>query len=96
MEKHTPGPWIAKRSGNCSPSFGVVIESGELLVGGARLSECEANAHLIAAAPDLLSALKSCLSAIDQNAYLAPRGSSLDEAFIKARAAIAKATGSKS
>ena len=55
--KHTPGPWNYDRSG-----YSLYVNSGRELVtalsmDGKRLETSEANARLIAAAPDLLSAL---------------------------------------
>jgi hypothetical protein len=47
------------------------------------------------AAPDLLDALMAYQQAYDENPHLGPRGSAVDQAFIKARAAIEKATGDK-
>lgn len=95
---HTPGPWI-----ECAPEVGGVIsENYRLITGGA---ECEAqaddtsqwgreclrisgyispaNARLIAAAPDLLEALKELVAISDRK----------HDAWDKAHAAIAKATG---
>jgi hypothetical protein len=49
-DKHTPSPWTVQRG----------INDWDILVGNARLAgyiEREANARLIAAAPDLLDAL---------------------------------------
>jgi hypothetical protein len=43
---------------------------------------------------EILEALKAYHRAYDENPHLGPRGSAVDQAFIKARAAIAKATGS--
>lgn len=48
----------------------------------------EANARLVAAAPDLLEALEEIVSAADGDGW-----KPLDANLIKARAAIAKATG---
>lgn len=86
---HTPGPWrvsgyrlavLAELNG-----IKVVIADCNRTLG---YSESEANARLLAAAPDLLEALQLILTA-DQ------RGFDLD--YIKgcARAAISKATRSK-
>ncbi len=60
MNAHTPGPW---RLSSTSPE--VVLAGRDIVVadtlqsGGTQLSECAANARLIAAAPDLLAALLS-------------------------------------
>ena len=58
---------------------------------GAQSPECEANARLIAAAPDLLEALEMCTKAM---ASVLPDFNPYDQAaYDKARAAIAKAKG---
>jgi len=64
MSKHTPGPW--KFTGGYAPA--VKTQTGHHIcggilgipdqIGGYSLAECSANARLIAAAPDLLAALK--------------------------------------
>ena len=56
--KHTPGPWNYDRSG-----YSLYVNSGRELVtalsmDGKRLETSEANARLIAAAPDLLKSLE--------------------------------------
>ena len=88
MTQHTPGPWSVYHSD--TPEFsGHVIHCG----GPARLAlvpldsvSAEANASLIAAAPDLLAALAYCLPRVHR--HLA------DEAELaKVRAAIAKVEG---
>ena len=81
--KHTPGPWNYDRSG-----YSLYVNSGRELVtalsmDGKRLETSEANARLIAAAPDLLEALER---------YVHHFGDPLK----CARTAIAKATGEKS
>jgi len=79
--KHTPGPWTVWEEG------GVYVDSPTYLVcsvygpGPAVL----ANARLIAAAPELLEALKDVMERlVDRH--------EADESAVKARAAIAKAT----
>lgn len=68
MSKHTPGPWEAGPNprGICSNEY-VVRPAGEF-PHGAWVADCGmgddesiANAHLIAAAPEMLEALKSAL-----------------------------------
>ncbi len=87
MSAHTPGPW-RYMSGTHSLYDG--DGRAVALVYGPRGIDCsrrDANARIIAAAPELLEALKEMLSAWDEDpAYGA---ASAD----KARAAIAKATG---
>ena len=83
--KHTPGPWII---GNPTEIHDV---DGTRIVMCCQTSDdvtddaSEANARLIAAAPELLEALKGVVRVADR---------ATDE-FDAARAAIAKATGSR-
>ena len=99
MSKHTPGPWIQVRDGRsvCAPSFlgvsvafcgdcTVVSKEGKYSISK---DEAQANARLVAAAPDLLEALLwlADWSETDPNA---PGDLSAREV---ARAAIVKAEG---
>lgn len=97
MNKHTPGPWWLQADGvgwyvECTPERGhsVAYVRAEVEEDDPDTpdAEKEANARLIAAAPDLLDALKELL---DQDEH------GEDEIWVrnKARAAIAKATGEK-
>ena len=93
MSAHTPGPWVTIRSGMRDNSAVATIEEkppemeepNYWLVAQANTlrDEWEANARLIAAAPDLLEALEMLLEF--------PK---TGPAITAARAAIAKATGS--
>jgi hypothetical protein len=85
MSKHTPGPW------HTAGEQGVQIRSAKdqiAKVWTMRGNEWKANARLIAAAPELLEALKEIVDAADGAGW-----EQLDPSFKKARAAIAKATG---
>lgn len=88
MSKHTPGPW---RIGAQPPNGELTIGTEQgLMVAVATTGldmPTEANARLIAAAPDLLEALER-IANMDSMSY-----HSLESAKITARAAIAKATG---
>lgn len=98
MSKHTPGPWVIKEIDHdegARVSFGLV-GCGCRVYG---MPEGEANARLIAAAPDLLAALESCAAECERAANaLGGRESSplvagcLLNRAAEARAAIAKAT----
>ena len=112
MNKHTPGPWTAQRSGRNERMLGkknwnpddphqcalavyarskvctLADEYGTDAEERAMRAEQEANAHLIAAAPDLLAALREYLER--HEASCEPSG--LPE-YEQARAAIAKAEG---
>ena len=101
MSKHTPGPWEwygpnllcggERQSENILNS----ADDGRPYGDHAALIEhhwdgdvAKANARLIAAAPELLEALKEIVDAADGAGW-----EQLDPSFKKARAAIAKATG---
>ena len=94
--KHTKGPWIVRRAGfptDGAFDFGIAgaidgrsycIAEAFGRVGDDVRPDAEANARLIAAAPDMLEALKHLVHWHDQ---LGP------DDVAKATAAIAKATG---
>ena len=89
--KHTPGPWVEKY-GTLYGSNGekVVCSSNGLAFGSVNSwPDAAANARLIAAAPELLEALQAIISDMDSEF-----GTDYD--YNKARAVIAKATGSTS
>ncbi len=65
---HTPGPWMTKRAAvqtDGAYDFAVVTETTDIIAetfgrsGVATYHDAEANARLIAAAPELLAALKA-------------------------------------
>jgi hypothetical protein len=103
--KHTPGPWryvdesdmtpeepfwIGAEHPTCGFVSHACVRSGS--TESDELGDLEANARLIAAAPELLEALKNLLCGCtdgDGERWIPPRGC-LDDA----KAAIAKATGS--
>ena len=87
--KHTPGPWNYDRSG-----YSLYVNSGRELVtalsmDGKRLETSEANARLIAAAPDMLDALQRAREVLLWNLGDDAR---IDAAFDAVTAAINKAT----
>jgi hypothetical protein len=86
--KHTPGPWKAKFQGGKHGRVYVANMNGQNVVDAGAVSVVDAT--LIAAAPELLTALIKCA---DQLEII--KGMVHDEraALIDARAAIAKATG---
>jgi hypothetical protein len=81
MAEHTPAPWTADRRGGV---WGIVREQGCDLILCSH-DHAEADAHLVAAAPDLLEALEDILRIYD-------RGGGIGHIH-RARAAIAKARG---
>ena len=88
---HSPGPWIAVHCADDGGEFSIHAANGihvALSIGGTK-SEA-ANARLIAAAPELLEALRGLMK-LDEE--LSSEGAI--EALDKARAAIAKATGAQ-
>jgi hypothetical protein len=90
MSKHTPGPWIYKGFVTDSDFSGwrVYLPTRYrrvITVEGTSAGEADANARLVAAAPELLAALKGVLRVADRKT---------DE-FDAARAAIAKAEGAE-
>jgi hypothetical protein len=94
--KHTPGPWQWYRYGK-SKNSPVKVETAEKVVaeiiwcGHGNHATRIANARLIAAAPDLLEALRAVLR--DCNLRELGHGGRMDQAIAASRAAIAKADG---
>lgn len=91
MSKHTKGPWVARVVRGMNASVYGPDEKSVASVGNARsrsTEECEANAHLIAAAPELLEELSELVNLIAHE-YPAQQKTWLEGA----RKAIAKARG---
>jgi len=84
--KHTPGPWRYNGKTDVYNANGATI--CELYKGYQSIPECRANAHLIAAAPDLLEAMEGLLAWEPRQKDHAER-----LAWEDALAAIAKAKG---
>ena len=100
MSKHTPGPWLTAiqecHTGDIATVYHttdgwVSIWSENWAITGMDREEQSANARLIAAAPDLLEALKLMVEQFTKGN--APSTVKDSETRIKAHAAIAKATG---
>ena len=103
--KHTPGPWVYAREYGASvteaPKITTVARCADFVIGlecdypggdyrnGDPSGDEEADARLIAAAPDLLDALETMLMQFTKT----PSTLKDSEARVKAHAAIAKATG---
>jgi hypothetical protein len=94
MSKHTPGPWLLHgriTQGNHLPCSAVTAKTLIAKVYSEAYNDIDeetANAILIAAAPELLEALKEFVEWIEQGDY--------DISFLaKAQAAIAKAEGAQ-
>ncbi|MEI6474581.1 MAG: hypothetical protein WCO75_04240 [Planctomycetota bacterium] len=81
---HTPGPWKLVAGNHIQSEWGQIGRTWMMCNG-----DSVANAHLIAAAPELLEALKSLVDLEDGHVGVF----TLDEIMDAARAAIAKAEG---
>jgi len=76
MTQHTPGPWQVSPAPSsikgAKTSLSIIRNIGGYVAtaypGGMQREEAEANARLIAAAPDLLEALRQCLG-FDNHVY---------------------------
>ena len=92
MNKHTPGPWTIA---NGEDRRVYLINHGRDAVGETVYTDTRnpADARLIAAAPDLLAALKGILREHDALQMAEGRTGDRWPAATRARAAIAKATG---
>lgn len=96
---YTKGPWKAGAVKQSEITFtgpyinitakGAILEVQPSIAAGRGIEECKSNARLIAAAPDMLEALKKALSVIEHLDYLG--GKSVERAEIVQ--AIAKAEG---
>ena len=94
--KHTPGPWFVRKGGSAWGNFSI---DGDVFfiaetIGGLDKEE-KANAHLIAAAPDLLEALRALVDDIGERFNISSQSTNpgMRDAVNQARAAIAKAEG---
>ena len=88
--KHTPGPWRYELGRNDRPPYVIRGSEGGCVVVGMTAARQDADARLIAAAPDLLAALESIVS--DHEFCGDDWGSRRDAWIETARAAITKAT----
>ena len=101
MMQHTQGPWRSKLKSTPFSDFGIYDNSGSLVATVAhnpRYSSAArraADAHLMAASPELLAALKALRMAQEQDKYPSwEKGvPNFYAAEVSADAAIAKATG---
>ena len=101
MSNHTTGPWIYAIPGDSfvASDNGLICRRPAVSGGGEAPSNWEANARLIAAAPDLLDALQYLAyefrSVVNSEfaTHRYPDPGKNDPAHLKAMAAIAKAIG---
>jgi len=104
MSAHTPGPWIAREyvggvapnthrgcEITCSQNTQIVCEIPDYCFYGEEVENNQANARLIAAAPDLLAALIEARDLIEMLAFV-DREPAEGSVGHRIRAAIAKAT----
>lgn len=89
--KHTPGPWwVDAKSFGGVETFTVRNEAGKEVASGQHIAtRRKADARLIAAAPELLEALRGLLHKLD----IPQQAMGLAADIYRARAAIAKAEG---
>lgn len=85
--KHTRGPWKLEPQINGDISIHSTT-CGCLAIIPTQIHQYQKNAQLIAAAPDLLEALKACVSQLDDACFV-----DAVEAYEKGKAAIKKAEG---
>lgn len=96
--KHTPGPWRYEAGRDGRPPYVIRRTEGGFVVVGMTADRQEADARLIAAAPELLEALQKLLDlqvAKKELEYL-DKGigtKTPNAAWLEARAAVAKARG---
>jgi hypothetical protein len=99
MNKHTPGPWNRiKGDRNVYSAAGTVCKTPAILGGGYAATNWEANARLIAAAPNLLEALEYAMPYLEACVPNPRNGQNADGSIDvncvdRARAAIARAKG---
>ena len=96
--KHTPGPWHVGRYTPNATEMTILTKNGSPVTPAwgpqfyVNSEQAKANACLIAAAPELLSALEALTKWASVSACDREPGSILDQNIEAARAAIAKAT----
>lgn len=100
MSKHTPGPWAVVRTpkGETGPTRIILAGSkdhysGEICVLYTNPDGSTGNADLIAAAPEMLKALKHAEIEIVEYLEFLPKPHDCEKTLAAVRAAIAKAEG---
>lgn len=90
---HTPGPWVICEAHGIQGELcfhKIVCEATDETIASTWAGPHEANARLIASAPELLEALEACELRLT---HLAQNSQDVVRELKQARAAIAKATG---
>lgn len=95
---HTPGPWgVIDNGGDVRPEAIYAPKAGGYIVATTWAivpePQRKANAHLIAAAPELLASLEKLAGHVAHYAAMPHAHSEADKDFAEARRAIAKAKG---
>jgi len=96
---HTQGPWFIRKNFNGCGALDLFGEGGQTIIGNALLINQEANARLIAAAPDMLAALENLLALTELHIAERSKTPEEEDTFLachhitQTRAAIAKARG---
>jgi hypothetical protein len=95
MTAHTPGPWhVGGNAGRIVyDADGRAVGNATVYHGSWQLDRMQANARLIAAAPDLLTSCEAFVTAADLPAGIAPSPIMVEAMISAAQAAIAKAKG---
>lgn len=100
--RHTPGPWCINYNHRHSLDQCDITIAGDVFlladINGPNYAHCEANARLIAAAPDLLAAVVAALPIVEAALFDAAKTDCMREAELmvvagEMRNAIAKARG---
>lgn len=92
---HTPGPWNVSKSSMARLIYADEEQAFDLAIvcNGGNDNQTDANANLIAAAPDMLAALQRCVSLLSIAVIGSDTSTFKSEARLLAIAAIAKAKG---
>jgi hypothetical protein len=98
--KFTPGPWSLELNGDygdirstCARKWEIATVISSINKQGEPVSaESISNAHLIAASPDMLSALQAAIALADKN-FTGVRTDECQAVYDQVKAAIDKATG---
>ena len=91
---HTPGPWFARKDPNALDDDDWCVGTGPENID--KVAVCSAwDAHLIAAAPELLDVVKGFRRKLETYISVYPGDKELRRLLSNCDAAIAKATGAK-
>ncbi len=90
--QHTPGPWTCRRVSVWAFTENGISDKSRIV---ANTQTAYSDARLIAASPDMLTALEECVTAYEEHRSAQPTGKHWPDPnhILHARAAIAKAKG---